>query len=143
MEPAAQDESWGGDKPYCVYIDGVAYWAIPPNVNDDAQVGPGGMYNVASHWDPGDWGHPDGVLRPGDYLGDASHASTSVLPDQRGRTSTDLVFTLPATAAAGFYGVALFDTETSADASKWTLLATCEQAKGCLNQNNRMEPSAF
>lgn len=149
--PYATDAGWSpppltvaaGDKPECVYIDGVAYWAIPPNVNGDAQLGPEGTYNFASHWDPSDWGHPDGVLSPGEYVGDTSHADHPTTPDQRGRTSSDLVFTLPITAYAGLYGIALFDTASTTNAGNWTLLAVCTQVDGCMNEQNRQDPALF
>lgn len=149
--PYTEDHGWspppktaaGGDKPECVYIDGAAYWAIPPNANDDAQIGPDGSYNFASHWNPADWGHPDGLLTPGEFIGDRSRAEVPSSPDQRGRTSSDLIFTLPAMAYAGLYGVALFDTGSSADASQWVLLAACEQVRGCMNEQNRQDPSTF
>lgn len=132
-----------GDKPQCVYIDGVPYWSIPPNVNDDAQMGPDGGYNFASHWDPNDWGYTDGLLKPGNYIGDASHADAQSTPDARGRTSADLVFTLPASAIQAIYGVALFDTQQNPDASTWTLIGACEETAGCMTTDNQIAPSAF
>jgi hypothetical protein len=151
LVPYSEDFSWSppsktaaaGDKPVCVYIDGVPYWAIPPNVNDDAQKGPDGSFNFASHWDPGEWGHPDGILSPGEYLGDASHSEEPALPNQRGRSSTDLVFTVPVSAASALFGIALFDTGSKTEPSTWTLLDACQQVNACLNNNNRRDPSTF
>ncbi|WP_133241725.1 hypothetical protein [Microbacterium sp. Gd 4-13] len=132
-----------GDKPICVYVDGVPYWAIPPNINDDAQKGPDGSWNFASHWEPGDWMQSDELLSPGEYVGDRSHAEQPTSPGQRGRNSTDLVFTVPADAMDAMYGLALFDTGTGADASTWTLLDGCLQIERCMNESNRRHPATF
>lgn len=132
-----------GDKPVCVYIDGVPYWAIPPNVNDDAQMDNDGVYNFASHWDPADWGHPDALLLPSEFIGDDSHSEDPAGSDGRGRSSADLVFTVPIESYRSIYGIGLYNTAPSPDPTAWTLLGDCKQTEGCMSESNRRSPSTF
>lgn len=82
-------------------------------------------------------------MKPGSYMGDSSHGDAESGPDARGRTSADLVFTLPTSAFNAIYGIAMFDTKQSPDASTWTLVGTCEETVGCMTPTNQMAPSAF
>jgi hypothetical protein len=132
-----------GDKPVCVTIKGSVYWAIPPNINDDAQKSVDGNWNFASHWHPEYWGYSDGILPVNSFIGDDTRASQPTTPDKRGNTNTDLVFTLPGLATTNLYGLVLFDTKNSNDASQWRILGACEQAKGCMTLENQLDPSTF
>lgn len=140
-----------GDEPTRVNIAGAAYWAIPPNVNDDWQEatvsGEDGtsisVTNFASHWDPAAWGFPDGILEPGESIGDASRAEEPTTSDKRGNTSTDLVFTMPVEAYEAVRGIALFDTSSGPDSSEWVSLGICEQTDGCMSTANQIDPAMF
>ncbi|WP_175954513.1 hypothetical protein [Schaalia sp. Marseille-Q2122] len=137
-----------GDSPTCVLVDDQNVWAIPPDVNDDLiKLADGSGYNHISHWHPEYLGQDDMILSPGERIGDDSKADglTSAADlSERGNIYTDLVFTVPGmTDSTPLYGIAIFDTAGSDDPAKWSLIALCEQEKGCFNERNKAAPSMF